>query len=320
MPANPLSERVRDEWLQRASLKGLQYTRVSSLDQLVNGKTRRVSMQGAVYRVNNKLTAIKFTDKDWFSIGNNVLNYIEVFVFICNDAQTFYAIPKSGMQRLATDTPSNSYDGRKEFHIYPKSAKYPDHTYYAPGKIDSVKIFYANWSVFSDARSSLAPMKTDDILSEPAIQTLKEISEDLSIPPSSREKALKQYEMAIRDARFRVRILEIYSNKCAICGIQLGLVQAAHIVPVHKDGTDELNNGVALCYLHHKAFDNGTIGIDEDYKIFVSGNAESEFRAAHLDGGFQEFIKTSRMGQKIYLPKDPKYHPHATYLRQRITG
>ena len=59
---------------------------------------------------------------------------------------------------------------------------------------------------------------------------------------------------ALREIDFRSRVLGAYGHSCAMCGIQLGLLDAAHILPAaHPDSTDDTNNGVALCTLHHRA-------------------------------------------------------------------
>jgi putative restriction endonuclease len=36
------------------------------------------------------------------------------------------------------------------------------------------------------------------------------------------------------------------------------------------DGPDDLDNGLALCSLHHKLFDRGALGLAEDLRITVS--------------------------------------------------
>ena len=53
-----------------------------------------------------------------------------------------------------------------------------------------------------------------------------------------------------------------------MCGIQLELIEAAHIVPhSHEKGTDEIENGICLCSLHHSAYDKSIIYFDENFKI-----------------------------------------------------
>lgn len=78
-----------------------------------------------------------------------------------------------------------------------------------------------------------------------------------------------------RSIVFRNTIRKIYNNNCAICNTGLvttsGIyeVQASHIVPKRLNGSDDARNGLALCQRHHWAFDNGLLGIDENYKIII---------------------------------------------------
>ena len=65
--------------------------------------------------------------------------------------------------------------------------------------------------------------------------------------------------------KFRSDVFKYYikNNECAVCGIKLFL-DAAHIIPVEKKGTDNKQNGIILCKNHHKAFD------DNFFKIIPS--------------------------------------------------
>ncbi|MDQ2696688.1 MAG: HNH endonuclease [Pseudomonadota bacterium] len=57
----------------------------------------------------------------------------------------------------------------------------------------------------------------------------------------------------------------------------------AHIIPVAADSsTDETTNGIALCALHHKAYDQNLLGFDEDYRIEISGSAVAELKELNL--------------------------------------
>ena len=79
-----------------------------------------------------------------------------------------------------------------------------------------------------------------------------------------------------RSPRFTQEVLRAYSHKCAMCGIQLDLVEAAHIVPhAHPKGTDTVSNSLALCALHHRSFDTGLLYVQyvqdqDDYLIHVN--------------------------------------------------
>jgi hypothetical protein len=61
---------------------------------------------------------------------------------------------------------------------------------------------------------------------------------------------------------FSKRVLEAYGGLCALCGIDSGLVEGAHVYPASAPGSpDEVWNGLALCANHHTAFDQHLLWI-----------------------------------------------------------
>jgi putative restriction endonuclease len=109
--------------------------------------------------------------------------------------------------------------------------------------------------------------------------------DDLTILPEPRRRAIKEFNYAVRDKRFAKNVLQAYGHKCAICKVQLKLVEAAHIVPVKENGTDEVVNGVALCANHHKAFDGGLILLKVDNQLMLIEKKTKELRSKNLHGG-----------------------------------
>ncbi|MGY1737010.1 phosphorothioated DNA-binding restriction endonuclease [Geodermatophilus sp. SYSU D00684] len=79
-----------------------------------------------------------------------------------------------------------------------------------------------------------------------------------------------------RSSAWPAQVLEAWDRQCAFCGFdgQVGGVpvglEAAHIRWFTVDGPDELDNGLALCSLHHKLFDRGVLGLDDDLTLVVS--------------------------------------------------
>ncbi len=112
-----------------------------------------------------------------------------------------------------------------------------------------------------------------------------------------------------RDPNFRKKVYDAYNNKCAMCGIQLELIEAAHIVPhSHEIGTDDISNGVGLCSLHHTAYDKSLIYFDNDFSIKVNKNKMKYLEKMGLDGGFRKFEELAF--DKLQLPQNHILKPN----------
>lgn len=76
-------------------------------------------------------------------------------------------------------------------------------------------------------------------------------------------------------ALFRQRVLSNFGWACAVCGLtERLLLDAAHVKPwrEHPDLRADPANGIALCVLHHRAYDGGILSIDSSGKIQINGN------------------------------------------------
>lgn len=130
----------------------------------------------------------------------------------------------------------------------------------------------------------------------------------------ARRVQLVEIIRAFRDARFRPLVLQAYGNRCAVCGTALKLVEAAHIIPVSDPrGDDDTTNGLALCRLHHGAYDTGLLGIRPDYKVIVSDVAADRLRHVRLDGGLDPF--RAALPPIIRLPNVKDVWPSQQKLR-----
>lgn len=83
-------------------------------------------------------------------------------------------------------------------------------------------------------------------------------------------------EHSPRDPRFKNVVLRAYEERCSFCGYDLRLggspvgIDAAHVQMRSKGGPDRIENGLALCVQHHRLFDFGALGLDQDHRILVS--------------------------------------------------
>lgn len=116
-----------------------------------------------------------------------------------------------------------------------------------------------------------------------------------------------------RNPRFKNIVYEAYNNKCAMCGIQLDLIEAAHIIPhSHEKGTDEISNGISLCSLHHTAYDRSLIYFNQDFDIIVNENKMDYLEKVGRDSGFRKFKALAF--DKIQLPHNHTLRPNTANI------
>jgi putative restriction endonuclease len=118
----------------------------------------------------------------------------------------------------------------------------------------------------------------------------------------------------VRDQAFRQLIVTVYDHRCAICGVriitpeQYTAVEAAHIIPWCKSKNDDIRNGMALCRLCHWAFDNGMLGVSDNYQVSFSPHISSQHNAPG-------FLLTLT-GRSIIGPADREIWPAKKYLAE----
>lgn len=122
-----------------------------------------------------------------------------------------------------------------------------------------------------------------------------------------------------RDPKFRHEVLRIYEHRCAVCGFDARIdnvgiaVEAAHVRWHAFEGPDTLDNGLALCVLHHRALDRGALTIDEHRRVQVS---------SHLVGAdIVEHMLLRYHGQELRAPQtgEPLISDrHAAWHRREV--
>jgi putative restriction endonuclease len=152
----------------------------------------------------------------------------------------------------------------------------------------------------------------DRIAAEPDDVTDDEITGGVAPP---RQWAIAETRRALRALDFSDRVLSAYEHRCAMCAVQLRLLDGAHILPVPEPGsTDETANGIALCALHHRAYDRSLITFDPDYLIHVNDARVRELHVANLHGGIREFRANLR--KVIQLPAERRNRPRREFVEK----
>lgn len=141
-----------------------------------------------------------------------------------------------------------------------------------------------------------------------------------SLPSSkgvgARQEVMRSFRTVRREHTFKNRVLAAYGDRCAVCEVQLRLVESAHIVPVKENGADETRNGIALCSLHHAAYDRGAIGIWADYTVTVNEGQVASLQSEGLGGGLDEFCRGLR--GTLRVPVHPGERPDPDLLARGL--
>jgi putative restriction endonuclease len=136
----------------------------------------------------------------------------------------------------------------------------------------------------------------------------------LPLDPIERRYAVRETRVRLHQARFRGRVLPAYANQCAICRLkETRLLDAAHIVAdVDQAGEPTVTNGLSMCSIHHRAFDQDLVGVSPDYDVQVHPRLLDE-----ADGPMLQLLKDAH-GTTIVLPRRATSRPDRGLLAVRF--
>ncbi|MFE7407280.1 HNH endonuclease [Isoptericola sp. NPDC057559] len=129
-----------------------------------------------------------------------------------------------------------------------------------------------------------------------------------------REYALRLAKQRLHQPAFRTRVLVAYDTRCTICELKHGaLLDAAHIVPDgHELGAPTVTNGLALCKIHHAAYDQNMLGVTPDHEVRIAFQLLEETDGPMLKHGLQEMH-----GRQLSLPRRRPDRPDRDHLAWR---
>ncbi len=118
----------------------------------------------------------------------------------------------------------------------------------------------------------------------------------------------------LHQVMFRPKVLRAYESRCAMCRLgHAPLLDAAHILADrHEHGDPVVPNGLAMCKIHHAAYDANIIGIRPDRVVEVRGDILAEIDGPMLRHGLQEMH-----GVPLFLPRARRDRPDPRRLEQR---
>ena len=169
------------------------------------------------------------------------------------------------------------------------------------------------WPVFivdDHAEALTFVVAIDDQVGSPAIWEVN----DPAALTARRRYVTAVVRQRLHQRGFRERVLRAYRQCCAVCRLRHDeLLDAAHILPDgHPRGEPVIPNGLALCKLHHAAFDSHIIGVTPDLEVKVRLDVLEEIDGPMLQHGLQGF-----QGRQIHVPRIDHLRPNREFLAER---
>ena len=114
---------------------------------------------------------------------------------------------------------------------------------------------------------------------------------------------------------FRNMVMHAYGGACAVCRLRhASLIDAANIKEDKTGGPATVDNGLALCKLHHSAFDSNILGIRPGKRPVVQVRRDV---LEEIDGPMLLHGLQGRHGVELELPKSLASRPNSNYLSER---
>ena len=124
---------------------------------------------------------------------------------------------------------------------------------------DQLRAVRLGWVVGVNEEARLALVSLGELPLADSDESDTDVANDLIV-----SRAERQVMQTVRSGqrRFKFWVLDRYGPQCAVCDLAFPeLLEAAHICPWAEYGTDDPSNGLVLCPLHHRAFDEGYLAI-----------------------------------------------------------
>lgn len=171
------------------------------------------------------------------------------------------------------------------------------------------------WDEFVQNQEELV-FESERILADYRHETIEEAYPEIEfdLKDLKDEVKFRAVKVRVNQRVFRQMILKTYEGRCAISGIDLPeLLIAGHIVPWAVNEHERLNpeNGLCLSNLYDRAYENGLICVDTDYKILIS----KRLKEVSSKGFYQDFFGRFEH-QPIRIPKT--YQPRKEFLEYRL--
>ena len=147
-----------------------------------------------------------------------------------------------------------------------------------------------------------------------------DVGQRLVAPGAQLDGATKAYverftKQRLHQRVFRTQVLLAYEGRCTVCNLgHSELLDAAHIIADGlPHGDPVIPNGMAMCKIHHAAFDSRILGVRPDLTLHVRQDVLLEHDGPMLRYGLQEMHNLKLMK----VPSQRASRPDRARLEER---
>ena len=139
--------------------------------------------------------------------------------------------------------------------------------------------------------------------------------ENTAVIEARRAYATRMVKVRLHQRQFRELVMQAYHTTCCVCRIRHSpLLDAAHILEDRDQrGRPEVPNGLALCKIHHAAFDANILGVSRERIVHIKQDILDEIDGPMLLHGLKEM-----KGVELAVPRNTALRPHPDYLAERF--
>lgn len=115
------------------------------------------------------------------------------------------------------------------------------------------------------------------------------ITPGTSVDADTKKYVERTNRVRLHQPMFRARVLSAYQSRCSVCQLRHAqLLDAAHIISDSKPhGDPVVPNGLAMCKIHHAAFDSNILGVRPDLSVHIRQDILDEIDGPMLRHGLQ---------------------------------
>lgn len=146
-------------------------------------------------------------------------------------------------------------------------------------------------------------------------ESLRFLPDPAHLTDDQRRYVERVVRQRMHQPEFRSRVLVAYERKCAVCDLKkTPLLDAAHITAdTAVDGLPLVTNGLALCKIHHAAYDENILGISPDYVVHINEDVLTEVDGPMLKHGLQQMDRRA-----LWVPRRARQRPDKNRLAERF--